>query len=427
MEADRNDECIWYDVEELRSSTSATSTERILTMSHPIATRIEKFMEAGSWIRRMFEEGATMKKEFGVDNVFDFSLGNPIGNPPNEFIKALRDVLDEDIPMKHGYMPNAGFPNLRQDLARYLSSEYGVPLQGNNLVMTVGAAGAMNVALKALVNPDETVLIFAPFFVEYRFYIDNVGARCRIVETDKTFNLDVSAIEKALDRSVKALIINTPNNPTGRVYPEETLREVSDLVAAASREYGHPIYLLSDEPYKRIVYDGIVPPSLLRLSENAIICTSYSKELCIAGERLGYIAVHPSCPDVERIMGALTFCNRILGFVNAPALMQRALHHSIGTAVDITTYEKNRTLFLSALKTMGYDIVTPEGAFYLFPRTPIEDDVDFIAELKKEQILAVPGRGFGRAGYMRLAYCVATSVIERALPGFERAIQRMKA
>jgi len=427
MEADRNDECIWYDVEELRSSTSATSTERILTMSHPIATRIEKFMEAGSWIRRMFEEGATMKKEFGVDNVFDFSLGNPIGNPPNEFIKALRDVLDEDIPMKHGYMPNAGFPNLRQDLARYLSSEYGVPLQGNNLVMTVGAAGAMNVALKALVNPDETVLIFAPFFVEYRFYIDNVGARCRIVETDKTFNLDVSAIEKALDRSVKALIINTPNNPTGRVYPEETLREVSDLVAAASREYGHPIYILSDEPYKRIVYDGIVPPSLLRLSENAIICTSYSKELCIAGERLGYIAVHPSCPDVERIMGALTFCNRILGFVNAPALMQRALYHSIGTAVDITTYEKNRTLFLSALKTMGYDIVTPEGAFYLFPRTPIEDDVDFIAELKKEQILAVPGRGFGRAGYMRLAYCVATSVIERALPGFERAIQRMKA
>ena len=357
-------------------------------MVHPIATRIEKFMEAGSWIRRMFEEGAALKKEFGVENVYDFSLGNPMGSPPDEFINAIRDVLREDIPMKHGYMPNAGFPGLREDLARFLSSEYRVPLAGTHLVMTVGAAGAMNVALKALVNPGETVLIFAPFFVEYRFYIDNVGAQCRIVETDETFNLDVSAIEKALDRSVKALIINTPNNPTGRVYPENTLKALSDLISGASKEYGHPIYILSDEPYKKIVYDGVVPPSLMELSDHAIICTSYSKELCIAGERLGYIAVNPSCPDITKIMGALTFCNRILGFVNAPALMQRALHRSIGTAVDITAYEDNRTLFLSALKGMGYDIVTPEGAFYLFPKTPIEDDVEFIAELKKEQILA---------------------------------------
>ena len=395
-------------------------------MSHPIATRIENFMEAGSWIRRMFEEGAAMKQEFGVDNVYDFSLGNPIGDPPNEFINALRDVLDEHIPMKHGYMPNAGFPELRDDLARFLSSEHDVSLRGNNLVMTVGAAGAMNVALKALVNPGETVLIFAPFFVEYRFYIDNVGAVCRIVETDETFNLDVNAIEKALDRSVKALIINTPNNPTGRVYPEHTLKDVSELVSAASREYGHPIYILSDEPYKRIVYDGVTPPSLLKMSETALICTSYSKELCIAGERLGYIAVNPSCPGINRVMGALTFCNRILGFVNAPALMQRALHRSLGVAVDITMYAENRELFISALREMGYDIVTPEGAFYLFPKTPIEDDVAFIAELKKEQILAVPGRGFGRSGYMRLAYCVEKSVIERALPGFERAIQRVK-
>jgi aspartate aminotransferase len=394
-------------------------------MAGSIATKIEQFMKAGSWIRRMFEEGDQLKREFGKDNVFDLTLGNPMGEPPSVFTEALRDALEEPTPGKHGYMPNAGFPEVREKLAAYLAEDHGVPLQAKHVVLTVGAAGALNVALKSLINPGETVLIFAPYFVEYRFYVDNVCGQCRIVETDDEFNLDIEAIREAMDPSVKALILNTPNNPTGRLYPEDTLADLAALVSEKSVEYGHPIFLLSDEPYKRIVYEGAVAPSLLRLSDTALVCTSFSKELAIAGERLGYVAVNPSCPDIEDVMHALIFCNRILGFVNAPALMQRALGRAIGASVDIAHYATNRQLLLTSLREMGYDIVTPEGAFYLFPKTPISDDVAFVQELKKERVLVVPGRGFGRAGHMRIAYCVTKDVAERALPGFKRAMDRV--
>ena len=395
-------------------------------MSGSIATKIETFMQAGSWIRRMFEEGDHLKREFGEENVFDLTLGNPMGEPPEAFTQALRDALDEPRPGKHGYMPNAGFPDVREKLAAYLAQDHRVPLKANHVILTVGAAGALNVALKSLVNPGETVLIFAPYFVEYRFYIDNAGGTCRIVETDDEFNLDIDAIRQAMDPSVKAMILNTPNNPTGRIYPEDTLAQLAALVEEKSRAYGHPIFLLSDEPYKRIVYDKVTTPSLLRLSDTAIICTSYSKELAIAGERLGYIAVNPECPDLDDVMHALIFCNRILGFVNAPALMQRALGRAMGASVDITHYAANRELLLTSLRDMGYEIVTPEGAFYLFPKTPISDDVAFVQELKKERVLVVPGRGFGRAGHIRIAYCVTREVIEKALPGFKRAIDRVR-
>ncbi len=395
-------------------------------MQGSIAAKIETFMEAGSWIRKMFEEGAALKKEFGADNVFDFSLGNPMGDPPQRFLQAIREALDDPAPGKHGYMPNAGYPDVRAKLAEYLAKDHGVPLEAKHLVLTVGAAGGLNVALKSLVNPGETILIFAPFFVEYRFYIDTVGCTCRIVETDEDFNLDLDAIEQALDPSVKAIIINTPNNPTGRAYSEQALAELARLVEAKSEEYGHPIYILSDEPYKRIVYDGFRTPSLLKITKNAIICTSYSKELSIPGERLGYIAVHPDCFGVDKIVAALTFCNRILGFVNAPALMQRALGRSIGVAVDISQYAENRALLLPALRDMGYELIPTEGTFYLFPKSPIPDEVAFVAELKKERILVVPGRGFGRSGYFRISYCVTREIIEKALPGFERAIKRVR-
>lgn len=395
-------------------------------MPGSIATKIENFMESGSWIRRMFEEGDHLKKQFGEDKVFDLTLGNPMGEPPEEFQRALRDALEEPTPGKHGYMPNAGYPSLRAKLAEHLAEEHGIPLEGKHVVFTVGAAGALNVALKSLVNPGETVLIFSPFFVEYRFYIDNVGGQCRIVETDPEFNLDLDAIESALDPTVKALILNTPNNPTGRMYPEATLAQLVSLVRERSQEYGHPIYILSDEPYKRIVYDGHVAPSLLKMSNTSILCTSYSKELAIAGERLGYVAVNPYCPGIDKVMHALIFCNRILGFVNAPALMQRALGLAMGAVVDIRHYAENRALLLSSLRQMGYDVVTPEGAFYLFPKSPIDDDVAFVQELKKERILVVPGRGFGRSGYFRIAYCVTNEVLNRALPGFQRAFHRAK-
>lgn len=390
-----------------------------------IAQKIEHFMKEGSWIRKMFEEGAALRAQLGADNVYDYSLGNPMGEPPARFINALKKSLSDPTPGTHSYMPNAGYLSVRNTLAHHLKAEFDLPIEGKNLVMTVGAAGALNVALKTLVNPGETVIIFAPYFVEYGFYIDNIGAVRRIVETDVDFNLNLDAIDMALDASVKALILNTPNNPTGRVYPEKTLKQLGELLESRSREFGHPIYILSDEPYKRIVYDGVTVPCMLKMHRDTLICTSYSKELAIPGERLGYVLVNPEIPDAQLISDGLTFCNRILGFVNAPALMQRGLEAAIDAIVDISQYVENRALLLESLRSYGYDIVTPEGAFYLFPRSPIDDEVEFIQELKKERILAVPGRGFGRKGYFRLSYCVTRKMIEDSLPGFKRAIERV--
>ncbi len=395
-------------------------------MPGAISQKIEHFMKEGSWIRRMFEEGAAMRAQLGADNVFDYSLGNPMGEPPAKFMKALKKCLDDPAKGTHGYMPNAGYPAVRNTLAGHLAAEFDLPIEGRHLVMTVGAAGALNVALKTLVNPGETVIVFAPYFVEYGFYIDNIGAVRRIVETDIDFNLNLEAIDMALDASVKALILNTPNNPTGRVYPEKTLKQLGELLESRSREFGHPIYILSDEPYKRIVYDGAEVPCMLKMHRDTLICTSYSKELAIPGERLGYVLVNPELPDAQLIADGLTFCNRILGYVNAPALMQRALGQAVDAIVDITPYVENRALLLENLRSFGYDIITPEGAFYLFPRSPIDDEVDFIQELKKERILAVPGRGFGRKGYFRLSYCVTRKMIEDSLPGFKRAIERVR-
>ncbi|HPQ38998.1 MAG TPA: pyridoxal phosphate-dependent aminotransferase [bacterium] len=394
-------------------------------MTEVISKKIADYMKKGSWIRRMFEEGDQLKAKFGKDNVFDFSLGNPMGEPPETFKNAIREALDDPTPGQHGYMPNAGYPHVRARLAEVLSRDHGVALKGSDLIMTVGAAGAMNVALKALLNPGETVIIFAPYFVEYVFYADNAGGQARVVETDARFNLDAAALEAAMDSSVRALIINTPNNPTGRVYSEATLKEVGRLVDRKAREYGHPIYILSDEPYKRIAYD-VEPPSLFHISKNTLVCTSYSKELVIPGERLGYIAVNPECEHKATLLNAMTFCNRILGFVNAPALMQRALYLDPDDRVSIDGYRRNRELFLNELTGMGYEIVPPEGAFYLFPKSPVPDEVAFVDELKKENILVVPGRGFGRAGYFRISYCVTPQIIERSLPGFKRAIDRVK-
>jgi len=393
-------------------------------MTEVISQKIAGFMQKGSWIRRMFEEGDQLKAKFGKDNVFDFSLGNPIGDPPKKFINAIRSALDDPTPGQHSYMPNAGYPHVREKLAEVIGRDHGIKLGAKNMIMTVGAAGAMNVVLKALLNEGDKVMIFAPYFVEYKFYIDNAAGKPVIVETDREFNLNPAAVEAALDPGVKALIINTPNNPTGRVYSEETLKEVGRIVDKKAQEYGHPIYIISDEPYKRIAYD-VEPPSLFHISRNTIVCTSYSKELVIPGERIGYIAVNPDCDGGDLLLGALTFCNRILGFVNAPALMQRALFLDPDDRVGIEGYRENRQILLSNLTSMGYEIVPPEGAFYLFPKSPIEDEVAFGSELKKENILVVPGRGFGRSGYFRISYCVTKDMVERSLPGFKRAIDRV--
>ena len=394
-------------------------------MTNGISQKINDYMQKGSWIRRMFEEGSQLRARYGQQNVFDFSLGNPMGEPPVKFKEAIRQALDDPNPGMHGYMPNAGYPHVREKLAEVLSRDHQVEMKGRHLVMTVGAAGAMNVALKALVNAGEKVIIFAPYFVEYVYYIDNVGAIPVIVETNAEFNLDIAAVEAALQPGVKAMIVNTPNNPTGRVYSKSILSELGRLVDKKSAEFGHPIYILSDEPYKRIAYD-VEPPSLFHISKNTLVCTSFSKELVIPGERLGYAAVNPQCENAELIVNAMTFCNRILGFVNAPALMQRALYLDPDDRVSIEGYRENRKLLVEEMGAMGYRIVLPEGAFYLFPQSPIPDEVEFSNELKKENILVVPGRGFGRAGYFRISYCVTKDMIERSLPGFRSAIERVR-
>jgi aspartate aminotransferase len=390
-----------------------------------IAVQIKEWMDRSSWIRKMFEEGSALQARYGVENVFDFTLGNPDLEPPELFSKVLKEKVDEQVTGKHGYMPNAGYPETRESVARYLSSEQKVEITKDQIIMTCGAGGALNVVLKTLLNPGEEVIILVPYFVEYLFYVSNHGGVCKQVKTRDDFSLDLAAIEKAISSKTKALIINSPNNPTGRVYDEECLTGLGKLLERKSSETGNTIYLISDEPYGKIIYDGVKLPSVLRAYGHSILVTSYSKELSIPGERIGFIAVNLQAQPLEELMEGMVFCNRTLGFVNAPALMQRVVKHLQGISVDVSFYQKRRDLLCRQLASFGYRFVKPEGAFYLFPRTPI-DDVEFVQELQTKNILAVPGRGFGMPGFFRIAYCVSEGVIERALGGFREVAEKYK-
>ncbi len=392
----------------------------------PIAERVKSALERSSWIRKMFEEGARLKAEHGPENVFDFSLGNPNLPPPESFRRTLRELVDEEAPGAHGYMPNAGFPDVRRAVADYVGREQGVDLGPEHIVMTVGAGGALNTLFRALLNPGDEVVVPRPYFVEYNFYLENHGGVIRTVPTAEGFDLDIGAIDAAIGPKTRAVLINSPNNPTGKVYSRPNLEALRDLLERRSAEAGRTIYLISDEPYRKIVYDGVEVPPILSLFRNAFVCTSYSKDLSIPGERIGYIAASPGMEHIDLVMGALTFTNRILGYVNAPALMQRAVARLQGQSVDIDAYRRNRDRLYQGLVDAGYECYKPEGAFYLFPKSPIPDDVAFVRELQKENILAVPGSGFGGPGYFRLAYCCAPETIERSLPGFRRAIERVR-
>jgi aspartate aminotransferase len=384
-----------------------------------IAKKIEGFMEKSSWIRKMFDQGIALKQQHGADNVFDFSLGNPNLDPPAEFFDALRAVVDERLPGSHAYMPNAGYPETRAAVAQFVSREQGVELPGENVVMTCGAGGGLNVAFKTLLDPGDEVMVPAPFFVEYRFYVDNHNGVCTPVDTSDDFSLDLAAIEAAISAKTKIVLINSPNNPTGKVYDAQTIAGLGDLLRKKSRELGKTIYLMSDEPYRKIVYDGITLPSILAAYENSIVVTSYSKDLSLPGERLGFVVVNPAIGSVEAIMNGLVFSNRTLGFVNAPALMQRVTTRLQGASVDANIYQRKRDLLCGMLADLGYQFVLPGGAFYLFPKSPI-DDVDFVKELQAERILVVPGSGFGRANHFRVSYCVSDSTIERSRDGFAK-------
>lgn len=381
-----------------------------------MAGKIAESMERSSWIRRMFEDGARLKAEHGADKVFDFSLGNPNLEPPQEFHRVLTELLADINPCWHGYMPNAGYPSTRAAVAKQVSAEQGVDVPPQNVVMTVGAGGGLNVALKAVLDPGDDVLVPRPYFVEYDFYVDNHGGTLHTVPTTPEFDLDVPAVERALTPRTRAVIINSPNNPTGRVYSAESIAELGRLLERASADRGRSIYLIADEPYRKIVYGDTVVPSVLAAYPNTIVASSHSKDLSLAGERIGYLAAHPAIPDVETLVDGLVLATRILGFVNAPALMQRAVERLQDVRVDMRLYERNRDLLLDGLLEAGFTVPRPDGAFYLFPRAPIDDDVAFVRELQKDLVLAVPGSGFGGPGHFRMAYCVAPQTVDGALP-----------
>ena len=391
----------------------------------PISTRIRGAIQNSSWIRRMFEEGAELKARLGPDKVFDFTLGNPDLEPPARFQAELVKAAGDLSPGLHAYMPNAGLLQTRQALAEMLSGIHDLEFKARDLVLTCGASGGLNIILKALLDPGDEVVILAPYFPEYLFYADNHGGVARVVETDAHFQPDLDRLTAALSPRTRAVIINSPNNPTGQIYDAATLKELGRFLAHHAGRHGRPVYLVADEPYRHLVYDGAEVPSVFAAYPNTLLATSFSKDLSIPGERLGYVAVSPRAAGRGELEGALVLANRILGFVNAPALMQRVVAAVTDVTLDIAPYARRRELFCDLLSQAGYKFLRPQGAFYLFPKAPRGDDLETVARLKEENILAVPGRGFGRAGYFRLAFCVSEQVIRAAAPGFARARKKL--
>ncbi len=388
----------------------------------PIADRMIKMVEGMEMVKKMFEEGARLRAEHGPENVFDFSLGNPDVPPPPEFNKVLRELVNSDA-LNHGYTPNPGHPQVRQAVAEYLSREHGVELSADLILMTVGAAGALNAVVGALVNPGEEILVPAPYFLGYDHYAFIAGAVLKTAPTDNRFHLDIAAIEAAITKDTRVMLINSPNNPTGAVYSAEELAELGAMLDRASQKIGRRIYLVSDEPYRKIVYDGTVP-SVFQAYPHSIVVSSYSKELSLAGERIGYLAVHPDAEDVGLVTGAAIVVNTMI-CVNAPSMLQLAIAQLQGVTVDVSIYKRRRDMFCEGLAAAGYEFNIPEGAFYLFPKSPIADDVQFLNILKEELILAVPGVGFGAPGYFRLSYAVPDATISGSLEGFKRALAKI--
>ena len=391
-----------------------------------IAEKMSRFMEKSSWIRRMFEEGARLKKIHGEDKVFDFSLGNPNVPPPDIVREKLIELAKSEEPGNHAYMPNAGLLSTRSAMSAYFCQEFCVSMAHDQVIVTCGAAGGLNIIFKALLDPGDEVLCPAPYFVEYAFYADNHGGVLKTVPTLEDFNLDLDRMEKEIGPRTKIVLINSPNNPTGKVYPEESIGRLGQILETKSSQFGHLIYLVSDEPYRKIVYDDCSVPCVFQHYPNSLIASSYSKELSLPGERIGFVALGPFAEEAPKIMDALALANRILGFVNAPALMQRLVVELQGVCVDVDIYKRKRDRLVDALAGFGYDLTVPQGAFYLFPKSPLPDDVEFVRLLQEENILCVPGSGFAGPGHIRIAYCVDDRTIEGALPGFERAIKRSK-
>ncbi len=380
-----------------------------------ISKEIENKLAGGSLIRKMFDEGTRLKKIYGEDKVFDFSIGNPDLEPPKEVKDAIRELADADIPGMHGYMANAGYPETRKAIADQLSKESGLSIGIESICMSCGAASGMNNLLRSIMDPDDEIILLAPFFLEYLNYISNVKAKPVIVNTDPdTFLPVLSEIEKAITPKTKAIIINSPNNPSGAIYPESVLKELNALLL----KQDHVIHVISDEPYKDLAYDGMTVPSTLSCFDNLIVCFSWSKSLSLPGERIGYTCVSPKHADFSQLTAAIVLCNRILGSVNAPAFFQRVVAKALTAKVDVANYERRRNLLYSIITEAGFTCTKPQGALYIFMKTPIEDNA-FCEVCAKYNVLVVPGSAFKREGYVRLAFCVSEKTILGSKDAFE--------
>lgn len=386
-----------------------------------ISQEIQQNLKNASWIRRMFVEGAKLKAERGEDNVYDYSLGNPYFEPPQSVVQAFRDAAASEELGTHRYMDNLGYVATRQKIADDINASLEKPISATHVMMTVGAAGGMNTLLRTILATGEEVIVFAPYFAEYLFYIRNHNGVPRIVRCDEeNFEPNLAEFEAAIHEKTRAVIINTPNNPTGAVYSEEMLRGMAKILAAKEAQFGKPIYLISDEPYAAVVYDGVQLPNVHNIFHHSVIVNSYSKSLGLAGERIGYVAINSTFEEPELFMAGLSFANRTLGFVNAPAIWQRVIANSSSDTVDIALYDERRKLLLEILREAGIDVKVPKGAFYLFPRSLEEDDVAFVLKAKDFGLLLVPGSGFGYPGYFRLSYCADLAMIERSRNAFKQ-------
>jgi aspartate aminotransferase len=389
-----------------------------------VTEQMEQFLAGGAWIRQIFEQGLELKKQFGEDAVCDFSLGNPDLPPPAVVGECLADLAQQaDRPFAFGYMPNPGYPAVRAALAGHLTQEQGIAIAADDLLLTCGAAGGINVFFRAVLTPGDEVICPIPYFVEYGFYAGNYGGVLKPVATKADFALDIAAIEAAITPRTRVVLINSPNNPTGQVYDLETLRELAAMLTRASAGRERPIYLLADEPYRFLAYDGLAVPSVLPLYPYSLVIGSFSKNLSLPGERVGYVVVSPLLEGRGQLVAAMVIANRILGFVNAPAVGQALLLRALGQEVDRTIYARRREAMAGVLTRAGYEFVMPRGAFYFFPKSPEADELAFLKRLTAERVLAVPGRGFGMPGYFRLAFCVDEAVINRAEAGFAKALR----
>lgn len=386
-----------------------------------IAKEMVTYVENSSVIRKMFEEGNEMAKIYGAENIFDFSLGNPSVEPPKKVKEAIIDILNTESPnMIHGYMSNSGFDDVREAISESINKKFDTHFAKENILMTVGAAGGLNVIFKTLLDPGDEVITFAPYFGEYRSYVQNYHGKLIAIAPDTTsFQPDLSALEQTITEKTKAVLINTPNNPTGVVYSKETLTKMAEILCKKEKELHTSIYLISDEPYRELAYDGVEVPYITQFYHNSIVGYSYSKSLSLPGERIGYLVMPDELDDSEQIIAAANVANRILGFVNAPSLQQRVVARCLDEKVEVDVYNKNRELLYNKLTEYGYECVKPQGAFYLFVKILGDDEMKFVEAAKKHNILIVPGSTFGCAGYVRIAYCVDYDMILRALPGFK--------